>query len=240
MKQKLKRIGANSLKLLLIVGGISLSTFSNSHNANAATITGNLLNDAGFEPGTLPLVPYASGIGRWGNENANLIVGSNNGIDPFAGSGMVRLNETGGIASQVVQFVDVTAWEDAIDEGRVTAQFNMFANSPSSATGVGFSLQGRTIPSNAIQTFLGGASKGIQLDADSQTWEQLSLDDPFLLPVGTRSVRVDLAATNGTLPQGAFLDNADLRLTIVPEPMTILGTLTALAFGVKMKRKVSK
>ena len=177
---------------------------------------GNSLQDSGFEPGTAALVSFTAPLdGRWAAEDADLIVGPDNGVFPIR-DGMIRLNPTGGSASQVSQWVDVSSLAAEIDAGRVTARFRALHNSPDPAASAGLSLNARTaIPGASLANAL---CPGHVIDADINTWEYcfVGYDSPFVLPVGTRAVEAQISFSNSSITLGGYADEGVLELTVAP------------------------
>jgi hypothetical protein len=227
-----------TLKFITVFSVLGFSILECITNAHAGVLTGNLLNDPGFET-TTSLGNYnGPTVGVWVDENAD-IVSAVAGITPFKGSRMIRLNETFLVASQISQYLDVSAWATEIDLGNVTIHLSAFFNTPSNSTGAGLSVGWANPPgSDGIirdRTFLQG--RGLFLDDDPLTWELITTQ--AVLPVGTRFVFADFSGTNGTIPQGAFVDETSLHLESpsVPEPSTILGSLVVIGIGGAMKRR---
>jgi hypothetical protein len=217
-------------------------------HVQAALITNessNLLSNPGFEPGTPAfLPPGVPGVDRWSEENADLIIGENFGIIPFEGNGMVRLNDTGGVTSQLGQFIDVGSWAAEIDAGNLAVSLSALYNSPTPETIVSTLVVARSDVSYSGSSLIEAFEFSLTLDSSLETWETVSLgvDNPVFLPPGTRFIDAEVIAINNTIPDGAFVDAVDLRVASfqqvkVPEPATILGTATAIGFGMLLKRK---
>ena len=218
-------------------------------HVQAALITNessNLLSNPSFEPGTPAfLPPGVPGVDRWSEENADLIIGESFGIIPFEGNGMVRLNATGGVTSQLGQFIDVSSWAAEIDAGNLAVSLSALYNSSTPGTIVSTLVVARSDVSYRGSSLIGGGTfeSNLTLDSSLETWETVSLgvDNPVFLPSGTRFIDAEVIAINNTIPNGAFVDAVDLRVASfqevkVPEPATILGTATAIGC-ILLKRK---
>ena len=234
------------LKSLIVFNGFTALLCSHTPDVMAVSLGNNLLNDPGFETTTSLGSFNSPPVGIWVAEAADLIsipppLPPVNGISPFEGNGMIRLNEAPLFSSQIAQYVDISAWATQVDTGNVTARLNAYFNSPTDETIAQLSIFTAAPPQSSgiipSRTFLQGT--GLLLDNDPLTWEMVTID--ALIPSGTRFINADLGAVNGTLPLGAFVDVADLSLiSDVPEPLSTLGTVTALIFGGILLKKPQK
>lgn len=191
--------------------------------------TGNLVVDAGLEPGTVlhSFSRPASGDpwlpGEWNAENADIISGATNGVSPHAGAGMLRLNASGGNASQVSQIVELNSFAADIDGGNAILEFSVWVNaaaagaSPTITTrlGTGQIGNGNVILNGGslISGYSFGRADvaGFDLDSDPSTWEQLRAQMP--IASGTRFLHYELVDANSQIPAtGVFFDTASVRL----------------------------
>ncbi|MBM4102627.1 MAG: PEP-CTERM sorting domain-containing protein [Planctomycetes bacterium] len=205
-----------------------------------AGASANLLVDPGFE--TNPLTTYTNVltnfpgfVGQWGDE-VSTIVTAENGITPFQGVRMLRMDDDGLTATQTFQSTDVTAFAATIDAGGVginaIAQYNAHPHLSAAL-------------SNITVFFFSAANWGSQigtplvsnliLDASPNTWQANLVAG--IVPVGTRWMVTQVAYQNASLlgSDGAmypgYVDAAELWVK-VPEPATMgllaLGGLTLL------------
>ena len=188
--------------------------------------SGNLIQDAGFEPGTAlhsfsrspgnPWIP-----GEWNAESANVINGAITGINPQTGSGMLRINAAGGNSSQVNQIIDVSSFAADIDAGNAVVRFSIWMNAPTANVSPGLLLQagesqnpnvGVLVPVGG--SFINGYNKSIltaTLDGDSATWEKI--EGAIALPGGTRFLELQFFESVASIPpDGIFFDSASVVL----------------------------
>ena len=188
--------------------------------------SGNLVQDPGFEPGTIlhpfvgttgsPLVP-----GDWNAEDATIITGPDAGISPRAGSGMLRMNKSGGTSGQVHQVIDVSAFAADIDAGNAVATFSIFANAPAANVSPSlFITAGATVDGTGAVQPLGGAvfigfNRSLvvgNLDNDTATWEEIK--GYLILPAGTRFIDFQMSEAVASIPvQGVFFYTASFTLS---------------------------
>lgn len=194
-------------KLLLAASCILLASWSQA--SGVVFEVNNALTDKGFNAGSLQLLPFTNTTSnRWLAEAAALVVGSENGISPNEGNGMLRIQETVLATSQVRQVVGGLSLGSS-DE----AKFSMAFNSPTSgSTGTlvlsayGPGIVGAGAPLLG-QIVVGGG--GTSLDADPATWEVLTAHfrpATTPLPDGTVSLQAQVAFTNGTISANGYVD----------------------------------
>ncbi len=193
-------------------------------SASAITIDVNgLLTGPGFNSGDPPLGFFTTTISnRWLQESAVLVVGPENGVSPNEGDGMLRIQNTVLVTSQVRQVISVSVLPGDV------AIFRMAFNSPVAGAigGAILSAYGAGTVGAGAPLLGQGLSGATLLDANPLTWETLSVGS-FGLPVGTTQLEAQVFFTNGTIPQNGYVD-------AVPEPSTLL--LTALGlFGVAVR-----
>lgn len=199
-----------------------------------AALTPNLLVDPSFEnPVLTPHTqingsPYLTGV--WGTENGGNVPGAVNGVSPASGLRMHRQNLTGGAATQTWQRVNVSAYSAAINSGNATvnasALFNASSGLPAPTGSVGVAFY------NGANVLIPPATiAGTTFDAIAATWQNLSLS-VISIPVNTQFIRLELAYSTASMATGpfsslpTFIDDAVLKLDIVPEPSSLaLGAL---------------
>ncbi len=161
--------------------------------------------------------------GEW-NAEAATITGPDAGINPFEGDAMLRVNATGGAASQVSQIVDVSAFASQIDAGLVTVGSSVWVNAAVATTapsmfilaGTSQTVVGTLNP--VLGTVIEGFNRaltGFTVDNDPASWEPMSVS--LLLPSGTRFLHFELLGANATIPPtGLFFDCATVELEVAP------------------------
>jgi len=203
----------------------------------------NLFTDPGFESNPLgTFVGVFSGTQNvWGAENGS-IVGTTGSITPL-GSKMLQMLDDGLTVTQTAQLVAVpTAFVPSIDAGNTTvdmsAFFNVTANAPNA---VGSVLVEFLDGSAASLGFLSNNSSSLGpngLDVNSLTWENVLLDNAPV-PSLTRFLRAQVLYNNASMAGNpGSVDNADLRISIVPEPSTFaLAALGLVGMGWRRRKR---
>ncbi len=187
----------------------------------------NQVQDAGFESTSSPLRTFGRAPGdpwlpgEWNAENATLIVGSSAGITPHSPDGMLRVNNAGGVGSQLSHVMDISSCAADIDSGSVLACYSIWVN-PAAAgvsptiilnTGESQSIVGTMVPAGG--TFVTGFNRssinGFAADGDPNTWEEIR--GAFALPSGTRFMALHIAVNNSQIPAGGvFFDTTSVVL----------------------------
>ena len=186
----------------------------------AAVLSGELLQDAGFEPGAKPLQAFFRGTGDpgwapgdWNAEFAALTVGPQGVITPSEGTGMLNIKPKG-VASDVSQVIDVSNLGATIDRGDVTARVVVSVNAPGTNTTLIVRLRAAA-SREANGVLLNPVERVIEqnTDQDSETWE--SVVGELAIPVGTRYLSVWISAFEATMPaQGIFVDATSVQMTV--------------------------
>lgn len=200
------------------------------------------LTDPGFNSTSQPLLPAGTFVfDRWEVEAANLVVGPQAGVAPFEGDGMLRMNVTGGVLSQVWQFLDLTGLQTQINAGNVSAEAYVFMNSAQGHTPTSaLRLTGRS--GNNANFFLRpstvNSTVAMTLDGSAATWQKLS-STTITLPPGTNLLELELDYTNASLsnPDFAFADLAYVCLHVVPEPAGVGMILGTVILGIHRRRR---
>ena len=173
----------------------------------ASTSHADLLSNDDFESdlaGTLVSIvelPYELDV--WGADSS-FVVGAENGISPNMGTGMLRMFDDGLEFTQVVQRVDVSQFADLIDADGACVDFSCSFNAPDGMLTpvAGISLFFIPEISGDVGELFSAAidsSLNLQsLDSNLGTWEQVSIEGTKI-PVGTRSILVQLSFDNNTL-----------------------------------------
>ncbi|QEG35715.1 PEP-CTERM sorting domain-containing protein [Bythopirellula goksoeyrii] len=212
-----------------------------------------LLTDPGFNtPPTNAPIAYTTAYNTpvfdtWGIESGAFVpVLLNSGLNlitPKEGNGMLRENATGGVATQAIQFVDLSApiFQAAITAGNATIDLSACFNVPSAAAGAGgyvalrfFNTFNPVGPGSAIATF---TASNPNLDANIGTWETIALNN-VIVPTGTLRVGAEVGFGNARLNQRpGVVDLAEMNLTIVPEPSSlVLGLLSIIGLASSRRR----
>lgn len=194
-----------------------------------AFTTANLLTDPGWNtPLTNPLTSYLNVLGppytqdTWGDENS-AVVAAQSGISPLEGNGMLRMNDDGLTVTQIWQRVSVSSFATQIDAGLTTADLSGWFNVPAGVSAaasrvrIGFINSSNSEISGVTVTeaTIGG------IDSDPNTWQQIS-NLGSSIPVGTRILEAQFMYVNSTMQgQPGYVDAADMRLTVIPEPTAI-------------------
>lgn len=181
--------------------------------------TGELLVDPGWNSDAAPLSSFFPRVpGAWLVEDADIIIGSDAGIAPYEGDGMLRLNSTAGNASQVRQFVDVSSFASEIDQGTVVARFSVRTNAAVAETTPVFQIRSGALDDGVFSLTGGQVVDGynrtridVATDADTASWHLIEGVAP--IPSGTRTIFFGLNNSNSDIPSsGNFYDDASLTL----------------------------
>ena len=186
----------------------------------------NLLVYGGFE--TDNVVPLAGIVnplqpGLWGVEVAVRDTGPTNGIIPYKGSWMLKMDDDNLTQTQAFQFVDISN-RGAQGILEVEAWYN------SDATAADIRLKLHYFQTaNDWGNPLSVDSRAMVLDNDASTWQGLYYRSA--IPGPATWVGVEVAFTNASIgANSGFVDNASLQLIPEPASMIALGIgLAALA-----------
>lgn len=227
-----------TFSLILVLLGID------SFNPAQALTTANLLTDPGFNtPLTNPLTSHFFVLGApftqdtWGEETSS-VVPAQGGVTPFEGNGMLRMNDDGLTVTQIWQRVSVSSFAAQIDAGLATADLSAWFNIPVGLTGAVSDVRIAFVNASNVEisgvnvqsTSIGG------IDANPATW-QLLPNLGSAVPVGTRILEAQLNYVNATMQgEPGYVDAADMRLTVIPEPTTCMLLLIGLAGVVAGRR----
>ena len=235
------RYGRISSKLFFLLTGVCMAMPFGLVQAQVFP----LLTDGGFNnPPTNPPIAYTTAYNTpvfdtWGIElGAFVSLVPNSGlsfISPKEGNGMLRENPTGGVVTQAIQFVDLSApnFQAAIAAGNATIDFSACFNVPANAGGAlgyvalrFFNTFSPVGPGSAIATF---SASNPSLDPNIGTWEPISLNN-VIVPLGTLRVGAEVGFGEARLNQRpGVVDLARMNLTIVPEPTSIALAMLSLA-----------
>ena len=164
---------------------------------------------------------FDDGMG-WDGDDFS-IVGAENGITPIEGSSMLKFEATDGtaatsIGSNMIQIVDLSDHAGTIDLGastfEVAASFNRVAGDAQTDTFFVLVIRSR----DAADVEIGAVFSPYVSDGDPLTWEDHVAST--LLPVGTRSVQVEVVAfenvfNDAAYPEfdGHYADDVSIALT---------------------------
>jgi hypothetical protein len=217
----------NTTACLVLTGIVSIWTTS----ASAAT-TPNLLVDPSFELPTATLQPLGNVFlqpvyGVWGVDNASNVT-AEVGITPLHLNQMHRMDDDGLGTTQSLQNVDVSAYSAVINAGNAFADASAWYNTENlAALGLGITQASLFVTfRDSGNNTLGAPSAGfpffVGVDSNPATWESLSLSN-IPVPINTDRIEFQVAYANATLQSGnaGYVDMADLRLNLVPEPSSI-------------------
>jgi hypothetical protein len=209
---------------------------------STATVAASL-TDGGFTAslsGEISLAAFnTTNTDVWAVESA-VTVGAVGAVSPIdnplnALDRMLQLNYTGGGASQVLQYVDVSLPGSGTTTATLSAWFNADVG--------GAALASMTV---SAKTSAGLASGYIQfltdtlvLDNDASTWEQIIVE--MILPAGTNVIEAQLGFNNASIfVMGAgFADNASLQVATVPVPAAVWLFGSAIGLLGWMRRKAT-
>lgn len=211
--------------------GLALARCTAVFESNTATITGNLIMNAGFEQivaaGTLPSL-----AGVWQGDATNTVP-AEGGIAPHSGASMLKFIATGAqasatlVSSQMWQIVDLRAWSTAIDAGGVrldaNAWFNRVTGGPTTDRRfdlrvLAFDSTDAGVPTR-YQANAALAVGTTSVDTTGAVWQQGSLQ--LVLPPLTRVVLVEIYSYEDVLndaqaPEfdGHYADDVVLTLSL--------------------------
>jgi hypothetical protein len=226
--------------LLVIVASIIVSSPA------WAIPTGNLVTNPGFETAEGISTQHPSTFGDWAHDGAT-ILGSDNGIAPRTGSGMLRFDFTSSAGPTVLrsganlyQLIDVSLYAALIASGQGIAHADYFVNRVlgDSLTDTRFDLAigayaglPADFPS-VVETPLASTLVMFFSDGDPQSWEQLQAS--LSLPVGTTYLSIAISAVEDISNDGSnefaghyaddvtlILDRRATAASAVPEPATL-------------------
>lgn len=208
--------------------------------------------NSGFESAVSSGLP--STFGTWAGDQ-NVKVGTENGISPLSGSGMLSLIKTApdgidvGTGADSLQLVDISSFASSISAGTFTvtlsASFNRTASTHTQfQVGIrAYSGLVSNFPSETSLTAIANQFTTLTSDSNLTTWESLSAS--LLLPTNTSYIAIWVSALSATgnlatLPDGHYAD--EVTLTAVPEPSTyaLLAGLGALGAVVYRRRTVRR
>ncbi len=171
----------------------------------------NIVADANLEPG-VPLFSFFRTsadpwrAGEWNVEAAAIIDGTDTttGIRPLAGDGMLRVDATGGSASQINQIIGPVT-ELIAASGTTTVNASLYLNA---ATATQATLRLRSGDGQSSVGSLTGATETsvvFSTDGDPESWELVTvLHDA---PASTVFLELQLSALNSEIPaDGLFVD----------------------------------
>ncbi len=206
----------------------------------------NLLIDPGFEANPLNnyvtvLGNYATYQGQWGDE-LSTITGVDGGVTPAQLTKMLRMDFSGGVATQTFQVTDVSSYAALIDAGNAVANLNALFNANPALSGAVGNVTALFFDVSATWGSPIGATLATSttLDNAPSTWQVVGASGA--VPVNTRWIVSQVAYINSSLlaADGAYypgyVDAADLTITQIPEPAT-LGLLALGSLVMRSKRK---
>ncbi len=167
------------------------------------------LTEPGFE-GT-QLVSYISQdpqhkTDKWRAEDAN-IIGATGGVQPRSGSSMLKLNKTGGGASQVRQVLDLSQTNTT----NATVKASYWVNSTNNAAGIPAFIavyKGDSPTPGGSCTNLQGTAVSVPVVAN--TWTKV---EQTIVLGSSKCIAFELRARNSDLTaDGLFIDDATLKI----------------------------
>lgn len=187
------------------------------------------LVDGGFD--SQPLTTLAAVIGgptflygQWGQESSTLSPGVGPNL-PNTFPLMLSMTNSGGVATQTGQALDVSIAPFAAQIATGTAMFSYSALFNANTAGPIGGLAMSFYSSNTFASAIGGpVAANFAVDNIPGTWQAHTIMGS--IPVGTASMlaqvyylNASLASANGALQPG-FVDSARLTISAIPEPST--------------------
>ena len=159
--------------------------------------------------GTVVGPPFQGGF--WGAEDASITNATICGTGPRTGTYMLSLGTGGGSYSQAWQAVDVSAGPPA------TVNLSAWGNTCNSAPGVIVGVDIRTFNSaNGWPSHTMVLSMNLTLDADSDTWQRVTLDCVDI-PADTQWILAQVYLANATAGGNpAYIDDVLLEFDRCP------------------------
>ena len=173
--------------------------------------------------------PYIPG--EWNVEDADVLAAPTAGVTPRNGTGMLRINSTGGATSQINQIVALPVGGQ-FGTGQTEATYAIYVNA-TVATPVTLHMRAGDGQNAAVGTLtnLTEVTVALTTDADPNTWELL--EGSRLLPTGTTHLEFQVSAPNGSIGvDGVFIDQGRVTYALcqlIPALVPILGVVGSLA-----------
>ena len=191
----------------------------------------NLLVYGGFETDNvvpLPTIVNPLTPGFWGVEQAVRDTGPTNGVIPYKGSWMLKMDDDNLTWTQAFQFVDISG-RGTLNELEVEA----WHNSDASAAVIGLRVH-YFETANDWGSPLGTDVRSMVLDNDTSTWQGLYYRSP--IPGAANWVGFEVSFNNASIgTDSGFVDNASLLL--IPEPVSMIALGMGLAALVMRRRR---
>jgi hypothetical protein len=212
------------IRRIVVCAALALAVAIGAQPARA-----NLLVDPGFETNLLDtaanvLNGFTAYQGVWGVENGTIVF-AQNGVTPFQGAKMLRMDDDGLVATQGFQVTDLSSYAGLIDSGagiaNLSALFNVDKGVQAAAAAVYLQFFSAANYGSQIGSYIG---TGLTLDSSDITWQTISVSGG--IPVGTRWLLSQVAYSDASLlgidgvVHPGYVDAADL--TVTPEPASLV------------------
>lgn len=200
------------------------------------TNAANLLTDPGFESNPFDsianvLSDFTTYQNLWGPETST-IVGVDGAITPASGANQMRMEWNGGVTTQTVQIVDVTAYAALIDSGNAIINARALYNAENNA-GTPPPLAGLYLNYFSAANFgsmIGPTDQNVfNLDFSSATWELNTVS--ATVPVSTRWIAFQVAYDNNSILglAGGYVDDTFMEIVPAPGALALSGAAGLVA-----------
>ena len=241
-----RRVKANTAVRITPAGKLTSLSPGEATFPQPSRQIGNLLQHSGFERGTELKIGNITDVGIWHGDVCQ-IVGEQKTVRPYAGDGMLLFQSTSADAgndaergktraSQLSQWIDLTPYKNAIQDGRVqarlSARFNRVAGDAQTDSQFSIHLESFDVEPNEAQHLQTSRQRlarsrtihELLSDSNPESWERL--EAILAVPANSRYLHVMILAfenvTNNAdlAPEfdGHFADDLEFQLAIAAAP----------------------
>ena len=239
-----RRVKANTAVRITPAGKLTSLSPGEATFPQPSRQIGNLLQHSGFERGTELKIGNITDVGIWHGDVCQ-IVGDQKTVRPYAGDGMLLFQSTSADAgndaergktraSQLSQWIDLTPYKNAIQDGRVqarlSARFNRVAGDAQTDSQFSIHLESFDVEPNEAQHLQTSRQRlarsrtihELLSDSNPESWERL--EAILAVPANSRYLHVMILAfenvtNNADLDpefDGHFADDLEFQLLIAP------------------------